>query len=223
MASAQALSLLGVIAFPAHDIIQNGRGLVSQADIFFLAFYPLFAIGVLFLPMAELAMRERIKVLLDICIVVITAAMLVWAFLIGPVFQAGMGNAGNAMTISISYPILDLVLLFALLEILYRGMSSNQKIPMAILACGVTANIIGDLIYTYQSLHGTLVINGWAGIFFYIILCSYRAGGHLACRGISPPWRCRRSPAVSILLDKAYPLCVDMYGLSSADLGACGC
>jgi hypothetical protein len=96
MASAQALNLLGVIAFPAHDIIQNGRGLVSQADIFFLAFYPLFAIGVLFLPMAKLAMRERIKVLLDICIVVITAAMLVWAFLIGPVFQAGMGNAGNA-------------------------------------------------------------------------------------------------------------------------------
>lgn len=168
MASAQALSLLGVIAFPAHDIIQNGRSLVSQADIFFLAFYPLFAIGVLFLPMARLAMRERIKVLLDICIVVITAAMLVWAFLIGPVFEAGMGNAGNAIPISIGYPILDLVLLFALLEILYRGMSSNQKIPMAILACGVTANIIGDLIYAYQSLHGTFVINGWAGLFFIL-------------------------------------------------------
>lgn len=168
MASAQALSLLGVIAFPSHDIIQDSRGLVSLADIFFLAFYPLFAMGVLFLPMAKLAMRERLKVLLDIGIVVITAAMLMWAFLIGPIFQASMGNAGNAMLISISYPILDLVLLFALLEILYRGMGSNQKIPMAILACGVTANIVADVIYAYQSLQGTFVIKGWAGLFFIL-------------------------------------------------------
>lgn len=165
MASAQVLNLLGVIAFPAHDIIQNSRSLVSQSDIFFLVFYPLFAMGVLFLPMAKLAMRERIKVLLDIGIVVITAAMLLWAFLIGPIFQASMGNA---VPISVSYPLLDLVLLFALLEILYRGMSSNQKIPMAILACGVSANIIGDLIYVRQSLQGTFVITGWAGLFFII-------------------------------------------------------
>ena len=169
MASAQALSLLGVIAFPAQDITQNGQSLVLQADIFFLAFYPLFAMGVLFLPMAKLAIRERIKVLLDIGIVVITAAMLLWVFLIRPIFQSSMGNA---MPTSISYPILDLVLLFALLEILYRGMRLNQKIPMAILACGVTANIIGDLIYAYQSLQGTFVIKGWAGLFFisYYIL-----------------------------------------------------
>jgi len=170
MASAQALNILGVIAFPAQSITQNDQSLVSQADIFFLAFYPLFAIGVLFLPMAKLAIRERIKMLLDICIVVITAAMLLWVFLIQPIFQASMGNS---MPTSISYPILDLMLLFALLEILYRGVRSNQKIPMAILACGVAANIIGDLIYAYQSLQGTFVIKGWAGHFFisyYILL-----------------------------------------------------
>jgi hypothetical protein len=106
MASAQALNLLGVVAFPAQYITQNDQRLVSQADIFFLAFYPLFAMGVLFLPMAKLAIRERIKVLLDIGIVVITAAMLLWVFLIRPIFQAGMGNA---MPTSISYPILDLI------------------------------------------------------------------------------------------------------------------
>ncbi len=165
MASAQALSLLGVIAFPAHNIIQNDRSLISQADIFFLAFYPLFTMGVLFLPMARLAMRERIKMLLDIGIVVITAAMLQWAFLIGPIYQASMGSA---VPISISYPLLDLVLLFALLEILYRGMSSSRKILMAILACGVTANIIGDLIYAYQSLGEASTVSGWADLFFIL-------------------------------------------------------
>ena len=92
MACAQALNLLGVIAFPAKGITRNGLSLISQADILFLAFYPLFAMGVLFLPMVKLAIRERIKVLLDIGIVVITAAMLLWVFLIRPISSGQHGQ-----------------------------------------------------------------------------------------------------------------------------------
>ncbi|HWQ20160.1 MAG TPA: PAS domain S-box protein, partial [Methanotrichaceae archaeon] len=206
MAFAQALDFSGNLFWPADGVPHYGRTFLSMADKYFLAFYILFVLGIFLLPMARLALRERLKILLDMGIVTITAAMLLWAFLIRPLFLAG-GEV--AVPTSVAYPVLDLLLLFALLELLYHGMSSPQQIPMAILACGITADIAGDVIFSYHSIQGTFVLGGWADhiwVLYYLLVglagiwhaeASHILGGSKDLRQLQFSWT-RHLPYISI-------------------------
>ena len=61
----------------------------SIADVFYLAFYPIFALGIFLLPATPLSGWEKSKTVLDMAIISITAVLLYWLFLIGPLMEAG--------------------------------------------------------------------------------------------------------------------------------------
>ena len=61
----------------------------SIADVFYLAFYPIFALGIFLLPATPLSGSEKSKTVLDMAIISITAVLLYWLFLIGPLMEAG--------------------------------------------------------------------------------------------------------------------------------------
>ncbi len=86
-----------------------------MADVGYLMFYPIFAVGILLLPDVPLLPRERLKIFLDAAIVMVSAALVFWVFLIAPIVTS-TEVITQELVISAAYPIMDLVLFFALMK-----------------------------------------------------------------------------------------------------------
>jgi len=126
----------------------------SIADGPYLAYYPLFMVGVLLLPAAPNASGRRVKMMIDMSIVLLAALLLSWNLVLGPTIKAGAPNS-MTLVLSLTYPTFDLVLLWALLVLLFRRMLTQSQTPLFLLAGSATALIFTDFIFAYQSLLGT--------------------------------------------------------------------
>ena len=64
------------------EVILQQQPFPSLADAFYLAFYPLALLGLLTLPSSPMKSTERLRFLLDLAIIMITAWMAIWFFII---------------------------------------------------------------------------------------------------------------------------------------------
>ena len=117
---------LGDVTWAVLEAVLHQEPMASAADVFYLMFYPLFAVGILLLPAVPLTRRENLKLLLDTGIVMISAVLVFWAFLIEPTFAANKEDT-MALAVSLAYPVMDLVLFFALLQLLFRRLRSAEQ------------------------------------------------------------------------------------------------
>lgn len=131
----------------------------SLADVFYLVFYPLFTLGVLLMPAAYQSRGEKITRLLDTGIVMIAASLIVWALLISPNIDASKADT-MALMLSTIYPAADLLLLFALIQIIFQNGSSAFQKPLIVLAASGAIFIIADSGFSVMSLQGTYVSGG---------------------------------------------------------------
>ena len=70
--------------FTVGNILELGIHMKPWAflpNIFYLLFYPIFAIGMYFLPTFSFSRTERIKIFLDMSIIIITVGLIFWIFL----------------------------------------------------------------------------------------------------------------------------------------------
>jgi signal transduction histidine kinase len=135
---AMLLGVLGAVVFAIIDV----RGQVtfpSIADGFFLAFYPVFGAGLMLMSGPSSA-EERIKMLLDIAIVMMAALLVFWIILIAPILSAYTAEP-LTVAVAVAYPIGDGALLFAVLRMLFGR-------P-------------GYVIYLSQTFSGTYVSGDW--------------------------------------------------------------
>ncbi len=154
LAIGQLFFVLGDISWAYIELYLNQSPIFSLADIFYLAYYPIFALGIFLLPRTRFNRLYLGKIILDISIVGITMGVLLWAFLINPLFVNVDGNLESAY-VSLSYVILDLVLLFALLDMVYNRIGDLKIDPLFLLAAGILVQIISDIIFIYQTGQGT--------------------------------------------------------------------
>ena len=129
----------------------------SVADVFYLTFYPLFAIGIYYLPRFSFTRRENLKIFLDMGIIIITVGLLFWTFLIVPTFSSPENSFANI--VSVIYIIGDFLLFFVLLRLLYSKFDEYMG-PVLLLSMGVLIMIITDSIYAFQTLQGTYISGG---------------------------------------------------------------
>ena len=124
LAVAQIANTLGEALWTVIEVGLHQNPFPSLADAGFLIFYrlmfyPLFAVGAFLQPDVPLTSRERLKILLDAGIVIIAAISIFWVFLIAPVIVSN--EAINLrLALSVAYPVMDLVLFVALMEVLSR-------------------------------------------------------------------------------------------------------
>ncbi len=149
---------LGDVAWAIIELGYNQNPFPSVADIFYLVFYPFFALGIYFIPRAKFSYLEELKIILEMGIVILTVGLIFWIFLIEP----NLSNQEEFFPsmISITYIIGDFVLLFALMRLLYSKFKEEYYGPMILLGLGVIAFIVSDCIYSYQNLQGTYVSGG---------------------------------------------------------------
>jgi len=132
----------------------------SIADGFYLAFYPVYLIGVLLLPEKQVSSNERIKKAIDIGIVMVAAILGYWNFLIGPSILSNLNQPRLSQLILLAYPVGDLVLFAALLLIINNRASGHDDVPLLLLAGSIISMIITDSIYSYQSHLGIYASGG---------------------------------------------------------------
>jgi len=155
IALAQLSFTFGDVIWGYYEAILNQSPLVSPADGPFLACYLLFFIGILLLPTSPLNRSERLKMLLDTGIIVIASALVFWVAWIAPIIASGAEEDAITYYISLSYPVLDLVLIFAVVELAFRRIKSATSTPIMLIGTSAIVLIFADFSLLSQSILNT--------------------------------------------------------------------
>jgi diguanylate cyclase (GGDEF)-like protein len=145
--------LLLSVSGALRSLYPTGVEFPSPADVVRLAFVPVMLVGLLMLPLREQGRRERHKVWLDTVVVVVASAMLLWYLQIGPSVEQAGRIPGSALAAAISYPVLDLMLIFGASVVLFRGAAEATRRPAALLGLAMLVIVAGDMYFGYRQSH----------------------------------------------------------------------
>lgn len=148
---------VGDVIWAILELYLHENPFPSLADLFYISFYPIFAIGLYFLPRFSFTSTEKLKTFIDIGIVIISVGLIFWTFLVIPTLLTEQEYI--ATTVSVIYIIGDFLLLFVLLRLLYSKVDENFG-PILFLSLGITSMIITDSIFSYQTIQNTYVSGG---------------------------------------------------------------
>jgi len=158
-AAAFLFNTLGDFTWSVIELVYHQDPFPSAADIGYLMFYPLFALGIFILPQVPFSPQEKIKVLLDAATVVVSVTLVFWILLIAPIYIS-IEVLNQESAVLLAYPIMDLLLFFALVELLFRKLDSNEQGPIILLALSNATLILTDAIFCVQVQQGTFVSGG---------------------------------------------------------------
>jgi anti-sigma regulatory factor (Ser/Thr protein kinase)/PAS domain-containing protein len=148
---------LGDIVWTIIETVMHQSPFPSLADAGFLGFYPLFALGILILPKEPLTSSEKMKVFLDTGIVMVASVIMFWIQLISPTIASNAQENSITLALAVAYPVADLLVLFGLIELLFRRIKSISFNPIFFLVASMCFLIITDFIFLDKSLKGTYV------------------------------------------------------------------
>jgi PAS domain S-box-containing protein/putative nucleotidyltransferase with HDIG domain len=166
LAGSMVLFMLGGIAWFYLEVVLKVSPFPSIADVFYLAYYPLFLIGTLRLSERHATAGEWVHQGLDLLIIFGAAVLGIWNFLIEPVSLTPAGRTVLDQIILLAYPTGDLLLAGALLLFLYNPHPRQKSVPVVFLAAGLLFAIVADSVYCHQTLlgifySGELIDAGW--------------------------------------------------------------
>lgn len=145
--------------FVAGDLLWNYYEAVGEdpfpsfADVLYLAGYPFMALGLFMLIRRRLGDGDRGGVL-DAAILTTAAAVLSWTFLMRPVVADSELDL-LSLSISLAYPIADLILIGVALGLLTTAGARTPS--FALLGASLGCLVVVDQIYALQTLDGTYV------------------------------------------------------------------
>ncbi|MGH2775071.1 MAG: GGDEF domain-containing protein [Actinomycetota bacterium] len=154
-------SAIGDGLWTLYEVVWEIEPFPSYADLFYLAFYPLIAVGLVTLVRWHKA-GDRDN-LVDAAIVAIGAGVLTWVFIMSPyVFDSSMTLVERLA--SLAYPVGDLLLLAVLVRLVFSpGKSSMSSIMLTL---GIFSTLVADAGFAVTALQGTyetghLLDAGW--------------------------------------------------------------
>jgi hypothetical protein len=92
----------------------------SWADVGYLSYYPLMMGGLIAMVDRGKSAQQRLGFGLDVCIILLGGALVLWYFLLAPIANAGDGYTLKT-GLSLAYPVGDLVLLLGIASIILQG------------------------------------------------------------------------------------------------------
>ena len=148
------LFLLGDMLQLFYEVVLHKRSYPTLADAAYLSFYVVAFAGLLAFPSRRRTRLERFRLLLDMGTVFVGGATLIWYVALGPAVASGPRfELDNLVTFA--YPVGDLLLLFGVLSLLWRGAPRMSVAPLRIFATGLLVFIAADVTYDYITVHGT--------------------------------------------------------------------
>lgn len=154
IAAAIAAELIADAILSSYDIAYNQPPFPTPADAFFLFYFVLLLVALLSIPVARMTLAARLRMSLDGWTIVLGGGAVVWYLVLGPTVLS-TGEALLAKTVSMAYPIFDLVLLGAVAVVLLRRSPATLRLPLLWLAAAMLLTVIADTVYGYGVLHHT--------------------------------------------------------------------
>ena len=162
LATAWLVIAIGQLSYTFADISWSVIELVlkldpfpSIADVFYLAFYPLFLIGVLLLPFSSRSCRDRLKVILEIMIVLFSAGLYLWNFIVEPIITQTGSEDFWLLAFTMAYPLFDMLLLLAILVLMFRRSEQVHPVSISLMTVGMLVSIVVDTFFSVLILEGT--------------------------------------------------------------------
>jgi diguanylate cyclase (GGDEF)-like protein/PAS domain S-box-containing protein len=106
------------------------------------------------LPFIRRNPRERLKVILEILIVMISAGLYLWNFILEPIMIETGTEDLLLLAFSTAYPLFDMLLLLALLVLVFRSRQVVRSASINLLMIGTLITIINDTLFSVFSLQG---------------------------------------------------------------------
>ena len=151
---AMALYLLGDMLQLLYEVVLHRRGYPTWADAAYLSFYAVAFCGLITFPARRRSGPERLRLFLDVGTVFTGGAVLIWYLALGPAVASGPGFDLFDL-VTYAYPVGDLLLMFGILAVLWRGVSPSSVPALRIFAGGMLIFIAADLTYDYITAHST--------------------------------------------------------------------
>ena len=189
LGAAQACSLLGTLIWALSGSASTGQPMPTIALLAYAAYYPLFIAGLLYLPVLAMSRGERVNLLIDMGLLGISAAILLWSAWYGPATAIGAASVGRLIR-AVANPTGDLVILFAVVWLLLRQFENRAR-PLLLLAVAASLLWLTDLVAGLQYMAGDYVSSGWIAAGWFV---SY---GLLALAGAYQA-TARTAPAVPV-------------------------
>ncbi len=129
-----------------------GQGISSYVNgVVYLLFYVLFLAGVLRLPARPLAARERAKLVLDSGIVIVSAGLVEWIFVLSPLVHRP-DSVPLRIAATVAFQVGDLMVLWALIELLLYRRDPEAAPVYALLALSAALLIATDVAWARRIL-----------------------------------------------------------------------
>ncbi len=149
------LFLLGDGLQLIYECVLHKRAYPTWADAAYLSFYVVALVGILSFPARRRTRRERFRALLDVGTVFAGGVTLIWYVALGPAVASATGGFDLANLVTFAYPVGDLLLLFGVLSLLWRGVPRLSVGSLRILAVGLVVFIAADVSYDYITVNSS--------------------------------------------------------------------
>lgn len=191
------------------------------ADVLYLAGYPIMFIGVLFMPHLRLLRYERIRLTLDTVAGSVAIAAVMWtAYLADVVYldpEAGLAER----FVNILYPLVDVVLLIALLILAVRRTTRRFDPRLLALATGILVTAFADITYVFQLEEGTYVDGGPLDALWLVGYALFAVAGYYVTK--PPVEREEQAPGQKLWQVVApYTAVAALFALTAIELGRGG-
>jgi diguanylate cyclase (GGDEF)-like protein len=151
---AMFLYLLGDLVQFWYENVLHRPAYPTWADAAYLSFYVVAFCGLVSFPARRRSGPERLRLLLDLGTVFTGGAVLIWYLALGPALGSGP-HFDLLDLVTYAYPVGDLLLLFGILTLLWRGVPQSNVTALRIFAGGLLIFIAADLSYDYITVHST--------------------------------------------------------------------
>jgi diguanylate cyclase (GGDEF)-like protein len=168
-----------------YENVLHEQAYPTWADAAYLSFYLVAFAGLRFFPSRRRTRSERIRLLLDMGTVFVGGATLIWYVALGPAVASGPGF-DLADLVTFAYPVGDLLLLFGVLSLLWRGTPRSSLVPLRLFATGLVVFIAADVTYDYITVHSTYLGGDPVDTLWFVAL---------AIMWIAASWQLRAEPA----------------------------
>lgn len=156
-AAGSGIGVLSVAAF----ILSPWQTFPAPGDILRLASGMLVLVSLLMFGRRAEGRLDRHKLALDVSAVVVAAAMLMWYLSIGPALTT-RNLSGGALAAAVTYPVVDLLVLFGVALVIRRGVDAGVRRSMYLIAAGMLFVIAGNaylgIVRTQQ---GSIDVMAW--------------------------------------------------------------
>jgi diguanylate cyclase (GGDEF)-like protein/PAS domain S-box-containing protein len=154
---------LGDVLWLYYENILGSAPFPSWADAGYLTYYPLLFLGLLMFPSAPRGGGQVLKFWLDSITVLLGAGMVIWYLWLRPIAQAEDSTA-LVTSLSLAYPVGDLVLLFGITNIFLRRPIAVGSRALALLGLGVLTFVLADVAFGYMSIQEVYSTGDWPDV-----------------------------------------------------------